>query len=169
MHTLEEFYLSTDGSDVLGPYSRKQIQELISKGRIPLTSSVCVVGTEDWQPASSIVSVGTTPPVLPQTAGGKSNALTAEDRTEILEAYIEKYLQTGYRITNRTPTTAQFVKPKQFSAGLAVICLILAVFPFIIYLLIYMGEKDKVAYVSVGYDGKVTQTPGTRRVVPAAA
>jgi hypothetical protein len=160
------FFLSIDGSSVTGPHSLAEITASYQSGGIPLTSQVCPSGADQWQPLTSVLSA-VAPPALPPIAkriapsGPKSWSL--EDRSEILDAYIQKYLKAGYRVTSRTETTAQFIKPKEFSAALAIICLLLAILPFFLYLLIYLGEKDKVAYVSVGSDGKVTQTAGNDR------
>lgn len=85
-------------------------------------------------------------------------ALTTEQRSEILDKEIRGYVKSGFRVISRTDTTAQLVKPKKFSLLIAVICLLLAVFPFIIYLLWYMAAKDKTIYIEVDPNGKIKRT-----------
>jgi len=81
--------------------------------------------------------------------------MTTEMRRNVLEQEIQSYVRKGYRVLSQTDTSAQLVKPKKFNLLIAVICLLLAVFPFIIYLLMYMASKDKTVYISVDPQGRI--------------
>jgi len=82
-------------------------------------------------------------------------ALTIDQRRAILEREILKYVRQGYRVAAQTDTTAQLVKPKQFSCLLATILLLLILLPLIIYIFIYMASKDQTVYLTVDDQGKV--------------
>lgn len=86
-----------------------------------------------------------------------SELMTTEMRRNILEQEIQKYVRKGYRVMSQTDTSAQLVKPKKFSALLAVLLLILMVLPFIVYLLMYMASKDKTVYITVDAQGRITR------------
>jgi len=83
--------------------------------------------------------------------------LSTEDRAAVLEREVQNYVKRGFRVMSRTDTTAQLVKPKHFSLIIALICFLLAVFPFILYLLIYMASKDETVYISVDDKGKISR------------
>jgi len=80
------------------------------------------------------------------------------ERKSILEECIAYYVKDGYRIASQTETSAQMVKPKQFSGCLAVILLLLFLLPFIIYILYYLSQKDKTTYIQIDERGKITIT-----------
>lgn len=82
--------------------------------------------------------------------------LTPAARREILDATIARYSAMGYRLQSQTDTTAQLVRPKRFSIVLALIGLLIAVVGLIVYLLIYLAQKDSVVFVQVDSFGKVT-------------
>ena len=48
-------------------------------------------------------------------AGDVPRQCSIEQRTAILDEQIGQLVRRGYRVTSRTPTTAQLVKPKEFS------------------------------------------------------
>jgi hypothetical protein len=75
---------------------------------------------------------------------------------QALQAEIDKYVKQGYQVTLQTATSAQLVKPKRFAWLLALILLLAFALPFIIYVIIYAGQKDKTVYLSVDERGKVT-------------
>jgi hypothetical protein len=86
--------------------------------------------------------------------------LTIEQRRAILEQMIQKYVRLGYRVLSQTDTSAQLVKPKQFSCLVATILLLLLILPLLIYLFMYMAEKDRTVYVTVDEYGRVQQRQG---------
>ena len=61
-------------------------------------------------------------------------------------------------VLSRTNTSAQLVKPKKFNFLIALICLVLAVLPFILYLLWYIAAKDSTVYITVDDYGKISRT-----------
>lgn len=81
--------------------------------------------------------------------------LSESERTAILEREIAQYASQGYRVTVRTATTAQLVKPKEFSVLAAVCMTLLLLVGLVLYLLIYLAEKDKTVYLSVDASGAV--------------
>ena len=81
-----------------------------------------------------------------------------EERKAILDAEVTRFVRRGFRVQSRTDTTAQLVKPKKFSLGWAVIWLLCAVFPFVVYLLWYAAKKDEQVYLQVDERGKVKRT-----------
>jgi hypothetical protein len=88
--------------------------------------------------------------VYPVSASG----LTIEQRREILQREINKYLRQGYRVISQTDTTAQLVKPKEFSCLWFLINALLLI-GWIFYLLWYWSKRDKQIYIEVDVNGKV--------------
>ena len=84
--------------------------------------------------------------------------LSVEDRRDILETEVTKYVKQGYRVTSRTDTTAQLVKPKKFSKLWAILWFCLLIFPFVIYILLYMAKKDKTIYLEIDKLGRIKRT-----------
>lgn len=85
------------------------------------------------------------------------SSLSNAERSAILDKEIRAYVKQGYRVISRTDSTVQLVKPKKFSLIIAIICLLLAVLPFILYVLIYMASSDQTIYLEVNERGKVTR------------
>lgn len=84
--------------------------------------------------------------------------LSTDERSALLDREIQKYVRSGYRVLSRSDTTAQLVKPKKFSLLIAIIALLLAVLPFVLYLLWYMASKDKTIYLSIDATGRITKS-----------
>ncbi len=83
--------------------------------------------------------------------------MSLDQRRAILEREIQSYVKKGYRVLSQTDTSAQLLKPKRFSWLLAIILLILMVLPFLVYLLMYIGAKDKTVYITVDAQGKISR------------
>jgi energy-converting hydrogenase Eha subunit E len=79
-------------------------------------------------------------------------------REAILDREVQKYVNWGYRIISRTPTTAQLVKPKRFSPILAFLGLLIAVVGLVIYIIIYLAMDDTLVYITVDVNGTVHQS-----------
>jgi predicted RNA-binding Zn-ribbon protein involved in translation (DUF1610 family) len=64
------YYYSTDGSEVAGPYSLGELTSLFATGTLPTTTQICCEGQQTWQPISSVI----------ETAPARStrDAVTAE-------------------------------------------------------------------------------------------
>lgn len=76
-------------------------------------------------------------------------------RESLLDQEIQGYVRRGYRVVGRTPTTAQLVKPKQFSLLLALLGLLFVVVGLVVYLLIYLTMHDIQVYLEVDAKGKI--------------
>jgi hypothetical protein len=74
----------------------------------------------------------------------------------VLDAEIAKYIRQGYRLTARSDTSAQLVKPKKFSFIWAIIWLILGLgVGFFIYLAWYLAKKEHAIYLTVDAQGRI--------------
>jgi len=82
-------------------------------------------------------------------------ALTIEERAEILQIEINRYLQRGFKVLSQTQTTAQLMKPKKFSCLLATLGLLLLGVGFLIYIFYYASQKDTQLYIQVLDDGTI--------------
>lgn len=85
-------------------------------------------------------------------------ALTAGERTEILEREVAKYVKRRFRVVSRTPTTAQLVKPKHFNFWLFVLLALIVLLPGLLYILWYMAQRDEQVYLEVDAGGKIKRT-----------
>lgn len=68
----------------------------------------------------------------------------------MLDARIAEWVAKGYRVISQSPTNAQLVRPKHFSAA-----------EFIampIYLIEYIGQRELQVYLAEGVDGTITET-----------
>src|SRR4051812_24017998 len=74
-------------------------------------------------------------------------------RTAALDAEVPRYIRQGYRVTVRTATTAQLVKPKQFSILMFLLLSLLFLLPGLLYLLFYLSQKDQTVYLQVDKGG----------------
>ena len=66
------YYYSTDGTEVQGPYALADLSSYFSTGTLPATTQVCAEGTENWQMLSSLLralphSTAQPPPITQQT------------------------------------------------------------------------------------------------------
>jgi hypothetical protein len=73
----------------------------------------------------------------------------------ILEREIAKYISLGFHVVSRTDTSAQLVKPKEFSGCIAIVGFLFFAIGFFIYLLLYMAAKDQTVYIEVDPYGQV--------------
>lgn len=84
-----------------------------------------------------------------------TDMLPIEERAEILQIEINRYLQRGLKVLSQTQTTAQLVKPKKFSCLLATLGLLLFGVGFLIYIFYYASQKDTQLYIQVLDDGTI--------------
>ena len=81
-----------------------------------------------------------------------------------LQAEIDLLVRQGYRVVSQSESAAHLVKAKKFSIIWALIWFVLAVFPFVIYLLYYVFKWDHRVYLVVDpKTGKVERLIGTRK------
>ena len=66
--------------------------------------------------------------------------LSVEDRRDILETEVTKYVKQGYRVTSRTDTTVQLEKPEKFGGSG------------------YMAKKDRAVYLEIDKLGRIKRT-----------
>lgn len=76
-------------------------------------------------------------------------ALSIEQRKDILDREVLKYVRQGFRVASQSDTTASLVKPKNFSLFGCIFLLGLLYLPF------YWAAKDKALYLSVDDQGKI--------------
>lgn len=81
--------------------------------------------------------------------------LSEADLTSALEAEIQRFIAQGYRVTARTATTAQLVRPKSFNVALAILGLLFLVIGLLIYLIVYASTQDDAVYLTVRPDGTI--------------
>lgn len=77
-----------------------------------------------------------------------------ERRTEILQREVNKYIGQGYRVVSQTDTTAQLVRPKQFSCLWFLINAFLII-GWIFYLLWYWSKREEQIYIEVDLVGNI--------------
>jgi hypothetical protein len=80
------------------------------------------------------------------------------ERTRRLDAAINEYLGRRYSVQFRTSTTAQLVRPKKFSAGWAILWLLVFIVGLFVYILYYLGKRDERVYLQVDEFGSVRAT-----------
>lgn len=91
---------------------------------------------------------------------GDTTMLSESERSDILDAEIMRWTVQGYRVTSRTATTAQLVRPKTFDVALAILGLLLLVVGLLIYLLVYAAKADESVYLSIDPDGSMLRQLG---------
>lgn len=82
-----------------------------------------------------------------------------EQAHPLLANEIQKYVRQGYRVINQTATSAQLVRPKQFSCLWATIWTLMLGIGLIFYLFWYASKKEDTIYLQV-IDDKVKVTRG---------
>jgi len=81
--------------------------------------------------------------------------LPLEKRKEILEREIGIYGKRGFHVVSRTDTTAQLMRPKQFSCLWATLWFLLFGVGLLIYVFYYMSKSDEVVNIFVDEDGRI--------------
>ena len=84
-----------------------------------------------------------------------SQALSIDRRRAILNRAIREHSVKGFRVVSRTDTSAQLIRPKEFSFWWAFFWFLFLVVGFIVYLLYYAAKRDTVVYLEVDPTGKV--------------
>ena len=91
------------------------------------------------------------------TAEG-SGVLSPADRAAILHREIAYYVAQGWTVANQTETTANLVKKKKFSIFWGIVWFLLALVPFLIYLIYYLAKQDQSAFITIDEYGSVQTT-----------
>jgi len=81
--------------------------------------------------------------------------LPTEGRSAILDREIAKYIKRGYRVTARTPTTAQLLRPKKFSRFWALAWFLCFGVGILVYLIYYWSKRDDTLYLEIDPAGRI--------------
>jgi rubredoxin len=84
-----------------------------------------------------------------------STVLSEAERATLLDDQIERFAWGGWRLTTRTPTTAQLVKPKQFSAVAAILWFLVCGVGVLVYLFLYLAQQDEMVILTIREQGQV--------------
>jgi uncharacterized BrkB/YihY/UPF0761 family membrane protein len=84
--------------------------------------------------------------------------LSIQERSNILDDEVRNYVQRGYRVESRTPTTAQLVRPKKFSFLWALLWFLLFGIGILVYVAYYLAKSDQTEYLEVDDAGKVRKS-----------
>jgi len=76
-------------------------------------------------------------------------------RTAALNEAIAYFTAQGFRVVAKSESSAQLMRPKQFSWAAAILSLLLLGIGFLIYLVYYLGQKDETIFLEVTSDGTV--------------
>ena len=76
-------------------------------------------------------------------------------RTVALNEAIAHFTGQGFRVVTKSQTSAQLMRPKQFSWAAAILSLLLLGIGFLIYLVYYLGQKDETIFLEVTPDGTI--------------
>ncbi len=79
-----------------------------------------------------------------------------EERREILQKEISKYVKDGYRVVSQSNTSAQLTRETGPSLGLACLLSLLLLLPAILYLIFYKSKEN--LYIEVDEKGLVQIT-----------
>lgn len=79
-----------------------------------------------------------------------------------LREEVEKRTRRGWHIVSESTDGVQLRKPKHFSFGWALLWFVLAIFPFVVYLLWHWSKKDRYVLLSVGPDGELIASDRSR-------
>jgi hypothetical protein len=84
-----------------------------------------------------------------------------------LEQLVLQYIGQGYGVANRTNDTVTMVKKKEFNIVWAIVGFFFCLLPLIIYLIIFVTQKDQVVVLRLG-DARILGTSLTLGVAPDA-
>lgn len=82
--------------------------------------------------------------------------LSIEQRQATLRTAINNYTALGYRVINQTDSTAQLVRPKQFSCLIASLSLLCFGVGVLFYIFFFMAMKDAIVFIAVDDYGTVS-------------
>lgn len=94
-------------------------------------------------------------PVNPSSEKTLTSARPNPETRSKLQQIIPFYLRHGFQVAFQNETSVQLVKTKEFAPFLALLLFLLAVVPFIIYLIIFLSKKDARLFIEVNPDDSV--------------
>jgi F0F1-type ATP synthase assembly protein I len=97
-------------------------------------------------------------------AHGDAQPIPHAERSRLLDEEVGQFLRDGFFLRQRTPTTAQLVRPKRFSFIWAFLWLLVFGIGIIVYLIYYAAKQDEGRYVEVDEYGAVRATRQVRHV-----
>ena len=83
----------------------------------------------------------------------------------MLDEEVGEYVRDGFFVRQRTPTSAQLVRPKQFSFIRAFLWFLVFGIGIVVYLIYYAAKQDEGRYVEVDEYGAVRATRQVRHVL----
>jgi hypothetical protein len=96
---------------------------------------------------------------------GAAQPISDAERSRLLGEEVGLYMREGFFVRQRTSTTAQLVKPKQFSFIWAFLWLLVFGIGLVVYLIYYAAKQDEGRYVEVDDYGAVRATRQVRHVL----
>jgi hypothetical protein len=93
-------------------------------------------------------------PHNPKSLGAPATIHSYEQRSAILHSELRRWVAHGFRVVTQTQTSAQLVKPKEFSFLLALV-LVFTLVGFVVYILWYLTAKDQSVHIEVDQFGRV--------------
>ena len=96
---------------------------------------------------------------------GSEQPIPEIERSRILDEEVSEYMRSGFFVRQRTPTTAQLVRPKRFSFLWAFLWLLVFGIGIVVYLIYYAAKQDEGRYVEVDEYGVARATPQVRKVL----
>lgn len=84
-----DYYFSADGVNTQGPTPQEELTARFAQGTLPSTTQVCAVGGQAWQPISSILPTGSTPPPpLPQAGDATGGIIPYKNLPALIGYYL---------------------------------------------------------------------------------
>ena len=96
---------------------------------------------------------------------GAAQPISDAERSHLLDEEVGLYMREGFFVRQRTPTTAQLVKPKQFSFIWAFLWFLVFGIGLVVYLIYYAAKQDEGRYVEVDEYGAAWATRQVRHVL----
>lgn len=91
------------------------------------------------------------------------------NRPAILGGAIRSYTIKGYRVLDRTETTAQLIRDKKFSGLFALLWFLFFGIGIIIYLIYYAAKRDTILWLEVDHQGHIHTTKSRSGLAIVAA
>jgi len=91
-----DYYYTADGTNVQGPSPLEELTTRLAQGVLPVTTQVCAVGSQAWQPISSLTTAASIPPPPPSVPTGPPPIPQTGDATGGLIPYKNPHALIGY-------------------------------------------------------------------------
>lgn len=104
-----------------------------------------------------------------QAAPITGTARPRTNRQAILGGAIRSYTIKGYRVLDRTETTAQLIQDKKFSGLFALLWFLVFGIGIVIYLIYYAAKRDTILWLEVDGEGQIHTAKSRSKVAVIAA